>query len=168
MSPDQKQWFSRENPRWNGVNYRGAGAYHVTIATYGRRRLLGKVVDGRMVRSAVGEMVAREWERLPETYPFVSMDTLMVMPDHLHGILHVHVERGCARAPRSLSQIVGQFKARTTRRYDEGVSADGWPERAARLWQRSFFDRAIRDQDELERTREYILRNPERWWRQRK
>ncbi|MCH8019984.1 hypothetical protein IH785_08990 [candidate division KSB1 bacterium] len=31
------------------------------------------------------------------------------------------------------------------------------------VWQRSFFDRVIRNDDELNRIREYILHNPLKW-----
>jgi REP element-mobilizing transposase RayT len=31
------------------------------------------------------------------------------------------------------------------------------------VWQRNYYERVIRDDDELERVREYILDNPRKW-----
>ena len=33
----------------------------------------------------------------------------------------------------------------------------------AKLWQRNYYDRIIRDEDELNRIREYIIYNPLKW-----
>jgi putative transposase len=52
----------------------------------------------------------------------------------------------------SLSTIIGNFKGAVTKR------SSGRP-----LWQRSFYDRIVRNQDELEAIRGYIFMNPERW-----
>ena len=48
----------------------------------------------------------------------------------------------------------------TTNEYIRGVKKHDWPPFAGKLWQRNYFDRIIRDEDELNRIREYILYNP--------
>jgi len=58
--------------------------------------------------------------------------------------------------PNSLGAIMGQFKAACTRR----IWAAGFHDFA---WQPRFFDRVIRNQDELEKVREYIRLNPLMW-----
>jgi putative transposase len=61
-----------------------------------------------------------------------------------------------------LGNVIGAFKSITTVRYIRGVQEQSWLPFEKRLWQRSYWDRVIRDDRELEETRSYILENPER------
>ena len=40
---------------------------------------------------------------------------------------------------------------------------EGWPPFPGKLWQRNYYDRVIRDDDEFERVRYYIAENPPNW-----
>ena len=51
----------------------------------------------------------------------------------------------------------------TTKRYADGVKQIGWPAFAGRLWQRNYYEHVIRDEDDLNRIRQYILDNPACW-----
>jgi REP element-mobilizing transposase RayT len=55
------------------------------------------------------------------------------------------------------------YKTMTTNAYIRGVKNDGWPPFPGKLWQRSFYDRIIRDRQELDRIRLYIANNPANW-----
>lgn len=63
----------------------------------------------------------------------------------------------------SLPDVVHRFKTMTTKRYADGVKQDGWASFPGKLWQRNYYERIIRDEDELNRIREYILNNPRQW-----
>ncbi|OIP94906.1 hypothetical protein AUK40_06560 [Candidatus Wirthbacteria bacterium CG2_30_54_11] len=63
----------------------------------------------------------------------------------------------------SLPDVVHRFKTMTTKRYADGVKGHGWLPFPGRLWQRNYYERVIRDDAELERTREYIIANPGEW-----
>jgi len=63
----------------------------------------------------------------------------------------------------SLSDIVHRFKSFTTNRYATGVKKSGWQSFPGRLWQRNYFERVIRNEDEMNRIREYIDGNPQNW-----
>ncbi|MDT0633163.1 hypothetical protein RQM47_14055 [Rubrivirga sp. S365] len=60
--------------------------------------------------------------------------------------------------PRSLGAFVGGFKASVTRRVRRECGA---PNLA--VWQRSYWDRVVRTEREVEAVRRYIHENPERW-----
>ena len=62
-----------------------------------------------------------------------------------------------------LPAIVQWFKTMTTNEYIRAVKQCGWPSFPGKLWQRNYYDRIIRDEDELNRIREYIIYNPLRW-----
>ncbi|MBY4889289.1 hypothetical protein K5Y32_15205 [Pantoea sp. DY-15] len=68
------------------------------------------------------------------------------MPNHLHGIIWLNES-----AQRTLLNIVNWFKAEITR------------ETGIKVWQRSFYDRVIRDEKELLALRKYIADNPQQW-----
>jgi len=51
----------------------------------------------------------------------------------------------------------------TTNEYIRGVKTASWPSFNGRLWQRNYYERIIRDEQSLNRIRQYILGNPARW-----
>ncbi|HMN06562.1 MAG TPA: hypothetical protein PKD45_12620, partial [Flavobacteriales bacterium] len=77
----------RRSIRLKGYDYTRVGAYFVTICTQDRKPLFGKVVDGKMVPSAIGEIVQRCWDAIPDHMPMAICDAFVVMPDHVHGII---------------------------------------------------------------------------------
>jgi REP element-mobilizing transposase RayT len=56
-----------------------------------------------------------------------------------------------------------RFKTMAMKRYADGVTRLGWPPFRGRLWQRGYYERVIRDDDELNRIRRYIVENPAHW-----
>jgi len=53
---------------------------------------------------------------------------------------------------------VRSFKSAATKRINELRHSPGEP-----VWQRNYYHRVIRSDDELYRARRYILTNPDRW-----
>ena len=157
--------------RLKGYDYAQAGAYFVTICTHGQRRLLGEIVDGKMMVSAYGEIAKACLEEIPNHFAHAEIDAFVVMPNHLHGIIVIthgtHVEaqhaaplHGSVNTPRpgSLSAIVRSFKSASTRRINELRRMPG-----GLVWQRNYYENVIRKDHDLERIREYIATNPLRW-----
>jgi len=176
MSYDPPQ---RRSVRLKGFDYASAGAFFVTVGVQKRECLWGDVRDGEMCLSDAGRMILDVWESLPERFPFVSLDVFVVMPNHVHGIiicndtgvgaglvpaLHAPQIEGRPQgiAP-TLGDVVGAFKSLTTHRYISGVKNHGWPAFDKRLWQRNYYERILRDEDELKAIREYIVHNPLGW-----
>lgn len=77
----------RGSYRLNGYDYTLSGAYFVTICTYQRQCLFGKIHDGEMTLNDLGMTVQAYWQRLPQHFSKLTLDALVVMPNHLHGIL---------------------------------------------------------------------------------
>ncbi len=63
----------------------------------------------------------------------------------------------------SLGNIVGLFKSISTHQYAINVNANNWTVFPSTLWQRNYYERIIRNEDELNRIRAYILNNPQQW-----
>ena len=61
-------------------------------------------------------------------------------------------------APGSIGAIMAQFKSSVTKRINQFRNNPGCP-----VWQRNYYERIIRNDDELSRAREYIVNNPMKW-----
>jgi REP element-mobilizing transposase RayT len=62
------------------------------------------------------------------------------------------------RKPRSLSSFIGGFKSSVTRRIKEICTQPNPP-----VWQRNYYERVVRDGEQLTRIRQYIRNNPQKW-----
>ena len=158
----------RRSIRLKSYDYSRCGAYFVTICTQGRLCLFGDIVDNAVALKDAGKMVQRTFEEVPEKYPGVQTDVFTVMPNHLHGIIIIENRLSTVSAttdgrPLSLPDIVKRFKSFTTYLYAKGVKEHGWSPFSDRLWQRNYFERVIRGDDEMIKCREYIVNNPRKW-----
>jgi REP element-mobilizing transposase RayT len=180
----------RRSIRLQGYDYSQPGAYFVTICTRNRESLFGEIVEGEMILNEYGQIVAGCWICLAKQYTYAELDEWVVMPNHLHGILAIVDDgRGMAcrtptgidreapiirrgdrlgrpytpnrphgPAPGSIGAIVGQFKSIATKRINAFRGIPGAP-----VWQRNYYEHIIRNEDELNRLRQYILDNPVQW-----
>jgi len=181
----------RRSIRLRGYDYSRPGRYYITICTEDARCLMGEVVLGRMVKNDAGRMVGRVWETIPTLLPAAQLDEYMVMPNHCHGIIKIvdvgaplvgalrgrrnprraevpatqtaAPNRAPTRGAPTLGDIVGAFKSITTDEYIRGVREANWPRFSRGLWRRNFYEHIVRDEDELEKIRDYIRRNPLMW-----
>jgi putative transposase len=146
--------LARKPLRLRGFDYSSDGSYLVTVCTYGRRCTLGSIAGEHVVKSALGAIVARQIELLPERLPGVGIDAFVVMPNHVHVV--VRLQR--ARQASPLRVVVGSFKSGSAREINALRGTPG-----AGVWQRGYHDHVIRDVDDLQRVREYVDSNPIRW-----
>ncbi len=137
------------------------GAYFVTMRVHGYTCPFGDVVNGRSRASAAGRMVMRVWRALPNRFPTVALDAVVVMPNHVHGILDLRPD-GADAAP-TLSSVIGAFKSLSTVEYIRGVRDLGWETFAPTLWQRGFHDHVITGDVDRLRIRRYVAENPAMW-----
>ena len=63
----------------------------------------------------------------------------------------------------SLPDVVHRLKTLTTKRYSDGVKQHDWPPFPGKLWQRNYYEHIIRNENELNRIREYVVNNPLQW-----
>ncbi|MBN1290651.1 MAG: transposase [Candidatus Latescibacteria bacterium] len=79
----------RCSARLKGYDYTKTGAYFVTICTYRKEHYLGKIMNGRMVHSTVGNMCIQNWSEIPQHFTNVELDQFVIMPNHMHGIVFI-------------------------------------------------------------------------------
>lgn len=97
----------RRSIRLRGYDYSQPGAYFITICTKNRVCLFGDVVDGKMVMSPLGKIVADEWIKTGEIRHNVDLDEWVVMPNHFHGILIINNRGGTARHVPTIERKTG-------------------------------------------------------------
>ncbi len=173
----------RRSIRMKGYDYASEGAYFVTICIKNRECVLGEVFDRSIKPNPANIMISKWWIELNNKFPSIQTDEHIVMPNHFHGIIRVgaalcgrpnpdvdisidtnppqkgHPHRG---AP-TLGNIIDWFKTMTTNEYIRRVKQDGWLPCAGVFWQRNYHERIIRNDDELNRIRQYIQNNPQNW-----
>ncbi len=170
---------SRRTLRLRGYDYTQPGAYFVTICTHHREPLFGQVADGEMVLNAFGKMVWEEWFKTAQVRPYVELfeGEFVIMPNHIHGIVWIVGDmvggpRSLAPPPQpktsgvdpnnvtpgSLGAIIRAFKSAVTKRINALRGTPGAP-----VWQRNDYEHIIRNDDALNRIREYIETNSLRW-----
>jgi REP element-mobilizing transposase RayT len=155
----------RISARLPAFDYTRPGAYFVTVCTHERRCVFGRVQNRGVLLSKGGQIVEEEWLRTAEKRPYVMLDSYVIMPNHVHGVIIIqeHVRpssltRSAGLTRQSLSSIVGGFKAAASRRI--ALLTDiGRPH----LWQRGYHEHIVRNDDDLRSIREYIANNPARW-----
>lgn len=165
----------RRSIRLKDYDYSQTGAYFVTICARNREYLFGKIVEGKMQLNKTGEMIQKMWIELPRNYPGVEIDAFIVMPNHIHGIIVLTgVGAGPCACPNggqpqgvaptiSLPDVVHRFKSLTTTRYRQTLSPKGLHSLPNRLWQRNYYEHVVRNENELNRIREYIIYNLLQW-----
>ena len=122
----------RRSIRLKDYDYSQAGAYFVTMCTYNKECILGKVVNGEMVLNEYGNVVEEEWLRTTEIRPNVELDEFIIMPNHIHGIVVINESdvgatcrspkgEGTSPLPKgpvsaSIGAIMAGFKSAVSRR----------------------------------------------------
>lgn len=66
-------------------------------------------------------------------------------------------------AGKPLGDMMGAFQSITTVEYIRGVKSNNWQRFNGKLWQRNYWERIIRNNDEYQRIRNYIINNPANW-----
>lgn len=173
----------RRSIRLRGYDYTQNGAYFVTICTRNREHLFGEIENGEMRVNPAGNMINRWWHELGNRFPEIELDAFVVMPNHIHGIIVIKrdpmQEQGedkpsPVRAPlvgalpphsqsKAIGDIVGAFKSLTANEYIRRVKTKEFPRFEKSIWHRNYYERIIRNDDEWNRIREYIEKNPDTW-----
>lgn len=156
---------SRRPSRADWWQYHLPGAYFVTIRVESNSHLLSSVQHQTIELSPVGKIINEIWHAIPEQFPGVQIDTHVIMPDHVHGIVVItqpqnpNHDGNPMTGELNLGKIIRWFKGRST---FEIRKAKHLPF----SWQRSYYDRIIRDSEEHKRIQEYIVNNPMKWSQQ--
>ncbi len=135
-------------PDYRRVHLEG-WTYFFTVVTYRRRPLF--------TNPLAVDLLERCFSETQSVHPF-TIDALAVLPDHLHTIWTL------PDADADFSTRWKNIKAAFSRGYQDTrpptVSASMSQRGERGIWQRRFWEHAIRDQEDLNMHRDYIHYNP--------
>ena len=148
----------RKSIRLHGYNYSSGGAYFVTIGA--RDVALSEIVprgdecpDVRL--TPTGEIVEKYVVSMNRSKG-VFVENYVIMPDHIH--LLIFIENPAGELPKSndpaqekIPRVVSGFKRLVNK------------ETGRNIFQRSYFDRIVRNDREYEKISQYIDDNPASW-----
>ena len=100
-------------------------------------------------------LLRRAFKNVQSSYPFV-MDAVVVLPDHLHCVWRL--PKGDGRFDLRWSLIKTTFSRSLIA--DENVSASRARRRERGIWQRRYWEHAIRDETDWRNHADYIHYNP--------
>ncbi len=157
--------MARRSIRLAGYDYSSAGVYFVTICAFRRAALFGEICDAKMVPNSIGAVAEKTWRELPNRFPSVALDALVVMPNHLHGIIVLHKKKRAetSSAPTAekptvtLARVIQTFKSIARMQVRKQLG------RASPLWQRGYYEHIVRSGNALTAIQRYIHENPARW-----
>ena len=112
--------------------------YSITTVTRDRRTLFHDF--------AIARLMANEMRYLHEAGEVSSL-AWVIMPDHLHWLFQF-------TGSRSFSRVMQLLKGRSSRRIGSCCNLEGG------IWQREFYDRAIRSEEDIKGIARYIVANP--------
>ena len=172
----------RQSIRLQEYDYASAGAYFVTLCAFQRECLFGEISfsvgagskpalskpalskttqegePASMELNDFGTLVDFTWHDLPNHNQNICLDMFVIMPNHVHGIIVIENGRAGLEPAPTLSEIIRQFKTFSSKRINQCRDSPGCP-----VWQRNYYERVIRNEQELVRAREYIVNNPMKW-----
>lgn len=126
--------FGLKKIRIPAYDYQSDGYYFVTIVTRWRQRYFDRETHRQQCEQIFRNVI--------EDITGVTVDILIIMPDHLHVILVLE------KAELPLGEIIRRIKARTSYEFQE------------RLWQPNYYEHIIRTEQALKNIRAYIFNNP--------
>jgi putative transposase len=124
------------------------GTYFFTLVTYNRLRTFNRPDCIALLRES--------FKQVKKEHPF-TIEAIVILPDHIHCMLTL--PQGDADYPLRLRMIKSHF----SRQYRGGLPGNT-ASRVAKgekaVWQRRYWEHAIRDEDDYARHVEYIHYNP--------
>lgn len=163
----------RKKNRLTDFDYSQPGAYFITVCTKGHQCILSTIVgadahigpdtppsvgvdahiDPGVALSPTGMVVEKYIKTIP------GIGAYVIMPNHVHMILHIsatNIVQGpmWASAPTQakIPSLVKSWKILTTKELGRSI------------WQRSYYDHIIRDEQDYVTKVQYIEENPAKWY----
>ena len=138
----------RKRVRLQNFDYNQNGYYFITICTKEKQKRLCKIVgdDAHIVPLPYGIITEKYIKSI------IGIEKYVIMPNHIHLIIKIDSGTMWASSPtKSIPQLIRSFKTLTTKEIGKSI------------FQRSYHDHIIRDQNDYLKIWNYIDTNPAKW-----
>ena len=129
--------FSNGNQLLKGRHSEPGRIYLLTTVTELRRPIFSDFHLGRLVVDQL---------RQAHNEGIVNSIAWVVMPDHCHWLLELR--------DKTLGELMCRVKSRSSVTVNQAKQSSG------RVWQKGYYDRALRRDDDLKAAARYIIKNP--------
>ena len=165
--------FNRKTLRLRNYDYNSLGLYFITICVNDRKQILSNIVepvgvgahdDPKIILTDIGKIVEK-YLVSSEKISGVTVDSYVIMPDHIHAILFLNPSEyksynGSSKAPTPtnamLPHVVSAFKRFCSKEIGENI------------FQRGYMEHIIRNKEDYEEHTKYIYDNLTKWYYGRK
>ena len=143
--------FNRKPNRLKNYDYSSQGAYFITICTLDRKCILSHIVGGDALIAPQTNLthfgeIAREYiESMP------GIDKYVIMPNHIHLLIAIDGPMKASAPTISVPNLIRSFKVLVSKEIGQSI------------WQRSYHDHIIRDEEDYLNHLQYIENNPAKW-----
>jgi putative transposase len=170
-----------KSSRLNNWDYSSSGYYFITICTLNHNNFFGKIIDNQMELSNRGEITKQCLIDIPKHFPNVQLDKYVVMPNHIHFLVHVETPDLASLQEKSnvglikyshnnhpnyyfrLNQKSKQLIPKIIQQFKSSVKRECNKQNLFFAWQTRFHDHIIRNQKEYFTIKKYIQNNIKNW-----
>ena len=151
---------NRKPTRLKDFDYSTEGAYFITICTHNKQKILCDIVGcgaldaPKITLSKMGEIVDK-YILSTNNITGITVDKYVIMPNHIHLILILKNENGTSKAPSPTNNIISHSISTLKRFVNKEIGHN--------IFQRSFHDHIIRDENDYLKIWNYIDTNPHKW-----
>lgn len=118
-----------------------------------------------MTLNEFGVIAMREWIALGERFENLYPGVFVIMPNHMHGILHIlnntPPRSSYAKLAPTIGDMIGVYKSRVAANCLQIYKSQH--ETMGSLWQRNYYEHIIRNEESYLHIANYIAQNPSSW-----
>lgn len=161
MSNEKEHFPKRKPTHMKYFDYSENHRYFITICSDDKRKMFSDISVGEGLAppvihlSAIGKIIEEQLLALSTRYPVIEIENYVIMPNHLHMILRIENTGGASPSPTT-HDIICTLKSLVTRSCRQ-IGYQG------NIWQRSYYEHIIRNEDDYKNTWNYINNNPAHW-----
>ena len=169
------EYNTRKPNRLKNYDYSENGVYFITVCTKDMKCILSQIARDKSVGDGVldvPQIKLTNYEKIVNdriiemnsVYKNVNVEKYVIMPNHIHLLIiidnyseDIAADSGTSRTPSPTKQnsIISSFISTLKRYADKQIGYN--------IWQRSFHDHVIRDENDFLTRWQYIDENPKKW-----
>lgn len=137
----------RKRIRISKYDYSKKNIFFITICIKNRLEILGNIkTENYIDLTLIGKVVRENIDKISTLYKNVVVNEYCIMPNHIHIILKINYKNGT-----TISKIIKHFKTNVSR------------ELSYSIWQKSFYEHIIKNENEYWKIKEYVKNNIQNW-----
>ena len=169
----------RRSIRLKRYDYTKEGMYFITICCHQHKCWFGEIENENIILNDYGLIAHHQWADLSTRFSNIELDELVVMPNHMHGIIIIKANlpdnissSGSGASPDptnpntknpTIGGMVGVYKSLAEVGCLKLFESKNDNRIMGKLWQRNYYEHIIRNEQSFNRISEYIRNNPKNW-----